>query len=340
MTHDDTHVCMKVLFLGHAHTNGCRSAYYFPHLAEERISARYVDVPSGPARAAFLAGLPPADCVVIGRLALLPEEMAVLRGLAGRIVYDVDDPIMYRSSRHWIQRSLTRRRNFRRMVESADAVIAGTPLIAEEAARYIAPDRVVLIPSTVDGNVYTPRLSRATNHEPLCIGWLGSAGTAGYLARLRHVLAEVGRKVPGARLKIVSNRFPEIEGIPVEKKIWCQADEVADLQSFDVALLPLSDDLWTRGKGHGKLFQYMAVGAAIVASPVGIVEACLTQGRTGFFARNKAEWVGAIRRLCEDAPLCAALGRAARSEFEKRFSLRATLPALLAVLRGGSRAKP
>lgn len=327
---------MKVLFLGHAHTNGCRSAYYFPHLARTGISAAYREIPSGPGRLEAIRNLPRADRVVIQRLALKPEEMAALRQVAPRIIYDVDDPIMYRSSRHFVQRSIARRRRFRRMVEAADSVIAGTPLIAREAVRYVPPERVVLIPSTVDRDVYTPRVAppRSPLAPAVCIGWLGSAGTVGYLERLRGVLQEVWKRFPQARLKVVSNRFPDLGGIPFEKKPWRQEEEVADLRSFDIALLPLSDDLWTRGKGHGKLFQYMAVGAAIVASPVGIVGSFLENGRTGLFARSRKEWVAALGLLVEDAERRRALGRAAREEFEKRFSLQATLPALAGLLQG------
>ncbi len=329
---------MKALFLGHAHTNGCRSAYYFPHLARLGIAARYVELPSGAGRLAAIEALTAADAAVVQRSALSSAEMAALRRAAPRVIYDVDDPVMYRSSRHLIQRSLARRRNFRRMVESVDAVIAGTPAIAREAARYVADDRIVTIPSTVDGDLYLPLRRDPAPEGAVTVGWLGSAGTVGYLARLRAVYHETWRRLPEVRFKVVSNRFPDFDGIPIEQKPWRQEDEVADLQSFDIALLPLTDDLWTRGKGHGKLFQYMAVGAAIVGSPVGIVGEFLSDGRTGLLARNRKEWIRAIGRLVGDADLRQSLGTAARRDFEERFSLRATLPALAGLLRGAPRA--
>lgn len=338
---------MKVVFLGHAHTNGCRSAYYFPHLAARGILAEYMEIPSGPGRARSLAALPRADCVVVQRLALSLEELTILRGRSPRLVYDVDDPIMYRSSRHLLQRSFARRRRFARMASAVDALIAGTPLIAREATRYLPPGRVALIPSTVDAEVYRPadgaEASGGGTGEPpetVRLGWLGSAGTIGYLARLRRVLAEVGRRHPGVSLTIVSNRFPDIDGLPVRRKAWRQEDEVEDLRSFDVALLPLSDDLWTRGKGHGKLFQYMAVGAAIAASPVGIVADAIEDGRTGILARTGREWVEALSRLVADRALRRRLGGAARRAFETRFSLQATLPTLLRTLGAPMDAPP
>lgn len=326
---------MNALFLGHAHTNGCRTAYFFPYLEKRGIRAAYVDIPSGSARREALERLPRAGCVLVQRLSLSDREISVLRRSAQRLVYDIDDPVMYRSSRHWIRWSPTRRRNFRRMVEAADAVIASSPLIAAEAERYLPADRVTLVPSTVDGTRYRPA-ARARDGTPgmVTLGWLGSAGTAHFLQRLRHVLAEIGRRHANVRLKIVSNRFPELEGIEIERKPWRQEDEITDLQSFDIALLPLTDDLWTRGKGHGKLFQYMAVGAAIVASPVGIVAEALEPGRTGLFARRRAEWVEAVGSLVESAALRRDLGGAARASFEKRWSLQAALPRFMEALTG------
>jgi glycosyltransferase involved in cell wall biosynthesis len=323
---------MEAMFIGHAMTNGCRTTYFFPGLAREGIRARYVDVPNGPSRMSLLKTLPSCDVVLVQRLALGDEEVALLRTKAPRLVYDVDDPIMYRSSRHWLRFSLARRRAFRSMAGAADAFLASSSLIAREALRILPADRVFVVPSTVDGEVYCPGPPRAPG--PVVLGWLGSAGTAKYLARLRGVLRAVCRKVPELRIRVVSNKFPGLEGLALERKIWKREDEVLDLQSFDVGLLPLSDDLWTRGKGHGKLFQYLATGLPVVGSPVGIVGETLQDGVTGFLPRRASEWTARLLQLARDPELRGRLGRQARADFEARHSLQAVFPVFLKALTG------
>jgi len=323
---------VDVLFLGHANTNGCRSRYFFPLLEKAGIQARYVDTPSGPERLKLLESLPPASVAVVQRLALSDTEASVLARKASRLIWDVDDPVMHRSSRHLLSFSPGRRSRFRRMAARCQALVASSALIAAEGRKVLPADRVFVVPSTVDAEIYRPGPPHPAGGT-VVLGWLGSAGTLPYLERLGGVLEKVARKAD-FRLKVVSNRFPSFRGVEVERKPWKQDEEVSDLQSFDVGLLPLTDDLWTRGKGHGKLFQYLAVGIPVVGSPVGVVGGTILDGVTGFLPKSKAAWEESLVRLASDAGLCQRMGRAARKDFEERLSVQAVFPTLLQAIRG------
>lgn len=317
---------MKVLFLGHARSNGCRTRYYFPLLAEQGIEAAFVGVEGD-----WKSGVGKDwDVIVIQRYVFGRKDLKFLRGISRSLIYDVDDPIMYRSSRHGGSRSLGRRLRFRRMVRAADLVIAATPFIAEEAARHADAARVRFIPSTVDGRRYTPKACPPS--ESVTLGWLGGAGTRSNLEQLRGVLAQVGRARPETRLKIVCSEFPKFERIRVEEKTWKQEDEIADLQSFDIGLLPNSADRWSEGKGHGKLFQYMAVGIPVAATPVGIVREVLQDGETGFLCRSEPEWIDRILRLIDRSDERRAMGARAREVFERKYSLETVTPTFIECL--------
>jgi len=63
---------------------------------------------------------------------------------------------------------------------------------------------------------------------------------------------------------------------------WSKNREIEDLLQFDIGIMPLSDDVWTRGKGGFKALQYMALGIPAVASPVGVNTEIIDHGGQWF----------------------------------------------------------
>src|SRR6266566_2733701 len=97
-------------------------------------------------------------------------------------------------------------------------------------------------------------------------------------------------------IAIGPNRVP-IDSVPTELRRWSEETEVADIQNFDVGVMPLPDNLWTRGKCGYKLLQYMACGRPIVASPVGANSQIVEDGNEGFLAETEGDWIRALDSL-------------------------------------------
>jgi glycosyltransferase involved in cell wall biosynthesis len=165
------------------------------------------------------------------------------------------------------------------------------------------------------------------------LGWIGSRGTLKYLKEIAPALEALGKRFPGVKLKIVADDFFDLEHLPVIKKSWSAADEIADLHSFDIGLMPLTDDVWTLGKCGFKLLQCMAVGLPVVCSPVGANRQIVTDGVEGFWASSHAEWVEKIVALINDASLARAMGRRGREKVLQAYSLQANAPLLIQALR-------
>jgi hypothetical protein len=96
--------------------------------------------------------------------------------------------------------------------------------------------------------------------------------------------------------------------------------EPADVASFDIGVMPLPDNPWTRGKCGFRLLLYGACGVASVASPVGANRDILVDGETGFFASNEDEWTARLTALVDDGSLRRRLGQAARRRVEEAYS--------------------
>ncbi len=289
-------------------------------------------------RLAFLPGMRAFDLIVLQKKLFGALQIRALKLFNRNLVFDLDDAVMF----HEIERRepvsgrfFTR---FARTVGQCRGVIAGNGYLAE-FARVARGEwgrespAVLVLPTPVDTRKISPGAHRSSEGG-LRIGWIGTRGNLGHLKSIAGPLGSVLQSVPGSRLKVISDGEPRMDGVPVEYKPWRAEDEVADLQSFDVGIMPLEDNLWTRGKGGFKLLQYMAAGVVAVASPVGINTEIIRHGENGLLAREDFEWEAALRRLLEDAELRRRLGSAGRATVEQSYSLDAYNRRLAAFLEG------
>ncbi|MFH1202752.1 MAG: glycosyltransferase family 4 protein [Candidatus Omnitrophota bacterium] len=192
---------------------------------------------------------------------------------------------------------------------------------------------ILLITGPIDTQRYMPR-EKGFKKDEVVLGWIGSPSTSVYLEQLSEVFKILKAKYSHLVIELVglkSNPFQlKVDNIVAKK--WSLDTEVADLQNFDIGIMPLDDSEWTRSKGGYKLLQYMAVGIPCVASPVGINSELIQQGVNGFLASNKEEWLGYITRLIEDENLRVSMGRRGRQMAENSYSYEKATPKLLEAL--------
>jgi len=325
---------MKVIFLTHFSNQGhrFRVEQYFPFLTAQGEEPSWWPF-SGTFRQglSFSRDLPSYDVVCIQRRLFSPLEFRHIRKQSRKMLLDLDDAIMYRSSGSWMFYSFSRWLKFRQMVKGVDAVTAGNRFLKEEVLKVDPGKEVVLIPPCIDTCFY-PKKKESFGSAEFILGWIGTKGNLKYLRKLEPVLKRIGQQFPRVRLKIVSNDFFESSALPVVKKAWRLEDENEDLVSFDVGLMPLEDDLWSKGKCGIKILQYLSVGVPVVCSPVGINRDIVRDGENGFWARTEEEWIGRLSRLIQDQELRKGMGLKGIETVERAYSLPVTAEKFLKVL--------
>jgi glycosyltransferase involved in cell wall biosynthesis len=324
----------RLAFLMHKGFEGrFRVKEFIPFFERNGVAVDLLPVPESPfARLATFWALAGFDVVIIQRKLLTALDLAVVRRRAKRIVFDYDDAIMYRSSSHKDQRSRQRMGRFAGMVRRADAVTAGNSYLAEQAARFVSRDRIFIVPTIVDAAEYGVKdYSRPS--DDFVVGWIGTGTNLDYLSAIGPALARASRRVKNLKLKIVCDRFIEPDGVEVIKKPWRPEDVSGDLMSFDVGVMPIPDDPWTRGKCGLKVVQYLAAGVPAVVSPVGINRDLVIPDRTGLWAEGSDDWERAIVRLAQDRRARMEMGLNGRRLIEKEFSLGVTAPRYLDILK-------
>lgn len=246
-------------------------------------------------------------------MTLLQREMlstfVTLEPLAKRPhVLDVDDAI-------WLLRD---GRFAERLARDCESIICGNAFLAEHFSRW--NPRVSVIPTAVDTDRYVPQ---NPVEEPI-IGWSGTSGGFRYLYAIEPVLTAVLRKVPGSRIRIVSDLDPSFRDIPcdrVEIIRWSPQNEVQAIQGMAIGVMPLEDSLWARGKCSYKMLTYMACGLPVVVSPVGMNGEILSQGTVGFGPKSKDEWISALCFLSENRKERVQMGKCGRQVVLEKYSI-------------------
>ena len=208
------------------------------------------------------------------------------------------------------------------MIAACDLVIAGNEYLAAAARKFTSSDRVRVIPTCVDVRKY-PLAEHPRARNAIRLVWIGSSSTLQGLERFTPTLSAIGGAVPGTRLKLICDRFAEFPGLTVERRVWDEATEAAEIAAADIGIGWVPDDPWSRGKCGLKVLQYQAAGLPVVANVVGVHADFVRNGETGFRANTTAEWVHAIRTLAAEAELRRTLGRAGRTQVERRYSVEA-----------------
>jgi glycosyltransferase involved in cell wall biosynthesis len=309
-----------------------RLAAFRPALARAGHSLQLLSLPRRWwSRARLFHALRGGD-VILQRTLLPRWQLALLRRSARTLIFDFDDAVFLRDS--YAPKGLHhagRLRHFATTVQASDAVIAGNEFLRDHAARRTAAARVHVIPTCVDPNRY-PLAVHTREGSGVCLVWVGSSSTLKGLERAASLLDELGKQVPGLRLKVVCDRSLTLRQLPIVFRTWDEANEAGEIADADIGISWVPDDDWSRGKCGLKVLQYMAAGLPFVANPVGVHADLITPGEAGYLCSTPSQWVEAITQLAGDPALRQEMGRAGRRRVEAEYSVEAGAARWLDVL--------
>ena len=324
---------MKVLFLIQGFSVAAsryRVLQYIPYLEAKGVEVTVSLYPRTlKENFRFFNNLSQYDIVFLQRKRFNQPRLGWLRKRAKRIVYDFDDSVMYRNSKAKDPISSTRRRRFVQMIKKSDFIIAGNEFLKREVLPF--NPNVEVIPTTIDQERYHLK-TYPVQQERVTLGWIGDHGSIHYLEKMRPIFEKIGQKYSHVELKIVCDTFFSCEKMKVVKKKWNSEEEVADLQGFDIGLMPLVDDPWSWGKCGLKIIQYQGVGVPVVCTPVGINKDLVEDGVNGFYAMNPEEWEKKLSFLIEDSELREKMGKEGRKRVLESYTYQACAPRLFSIL--------
>ena len=267
-----------------------------------------------------------SDVIFIQKVLFPALLRRAIRDLGAVVIFDFDDAIFTTEIQaiNWLARYKVRRNeaDVPAMLKISTLAIVENEYNASFARDYVA--NVGIITGPIDTERYTPvkKDIPISNNPCVILGWIGSASTLPYLYEIRQALERIGRQYCDVYLQVIGVKKFHLCEMSVNTELWSFETEVEKLQGFDIGIMPIPDNTWTRGKGGYKLLQYMATGLPVVASPVGVNCKIVEHGQDGFWARDRIEWENFLRILIEDSELRKRMGERGRRKMVEKYSLK------------------
>ena len=234
------------------------------------------------------------------------------------LVLDVDDAVFLRYPE-----------KFDKLVAMSDLLVAGNSMLRERF-QNVHP-HILIMPTCIDLDEYRVSDQKPINSPPI-VGWMGTTTNLSYLKIVATALRKLATLCDFELRLVAGEDHPlkeiDLSGVKIRFIPWNPRTEVAEMAKFDVGIMPLRDDEWSKYKCGLKLLQYMSLGIPGVASPVGVNAEIIDTGVNGFLSSDDETWVAALHTLVTDAALRRSMGQAARKTVEERYSLDVNVPRL------------
>ena len=255
-----------------------------------------------------------------------------------KVVFDFDDAIwLPQVSKNFAPNKklsfLKRPNKTADIIKISDLIIAGNSFLKEYAYQF--NKNVVIIPTTIDTKWHLPAKLNPFSNKTI-IGWTGSKTTIDHFDSLLPILVELSKKYSDIlEIHIIGDSSYTTNLLSnYVVKPWRFDREIADLNIFDIGIMPLPNDKWSKGKCGLKGLQYMALEIPTVMSPVGVNTEIITHGKNGFLADTKEDWIKYLSLLIEDKDLRIKLGKEGRKTIKERYSVEANKQKYLQAFQG------
>ncbi len=269
-----------------------------------------------------------ADIIFIQREAFMTGSIFFEKRFAktkAKVIFDFDDSIWKQQETETTANKallwLKRPSKTADIIRLSDLIFAGNEYLASYARQYNS--HVVIVPTTIDTDEYKPSYQKKSDNR-ICIGWSGSITTIDHfcfaIPALQKLKAKYQDKI---YFKVIGDKNYRNDQLGIQGIAWSKKDEISELQSFDIGIMPLPDDEWAKGKCGLKGLQYMALAIPTIMSPVGVNKDIIKDGEDGYLASGVEEWVSKISSLIESETLRQQMGQKGRQVVEDKYSVTA-----------------
>lgn len=268
--------------------------------------------------------------------------------------YNIPFVLEYNGSEVWIARNWGKPLKYEALSERIEqlnlrgadlAVVVSKPMKDELIARGVHEDRILVNPNGVDPEIYSPHIDGLPIRKKFglegttVVGFIGTFGKWHGAELLAEAFGIMLDRYPSLRKKVrlfmigdgltMTQVKSELERYKIEEAcvltgLVPQHDGPAYLAACDILVAPHvpNKDGTPFFGSPTKLFEYMAMGKAIVASNLDQIGEVLEHERTAWMVvpGDRDSLMDGLKRLIDDEELCRLLGMNARDEAVAKYS--------------------
>ncbi len=236
-------------------------------------------------------------------------------------IYDFDDAIWIPNaseSNSKLTMLFKRFSNVKDICKWVTVVSVGNKYLAEFASQYNR--NVVINPTTIETDGYH-NLIKDHNTSKFVIGWTGSHSTLKYLNDIFPVILELEKSFD-FEFHVIADVPPKLSSKSLKFVPWNKNTEINDLLAFNIGIMPLPDDVWSKGKCGFKALQYMALGIPAIVSNVGVNAEIVDHGKNGYICKTNDEWFLHLKMVLTQPALLKELSSNTRSKVVDYYSVK------------------
>jgi glycosyltransferase involved in cell wall biosynthesis len=237
------------------------------------------------------------------------------------IIFDFDDSIWLNDTSEGNQNLawMKKPEKTAEICKLSDLVSVGNQYLSDYAKAF--NKNVAIIPTTINTEYHKP-VKEKTDKNPICIGWTGTTTTLKHYDTAIPVLQRIKEKYGDlVYFKVIVNSVEWTRDLDVKLVKWTKENEIKELCEFDIGIMPLPDDEWSRGKCGFKGIQCMALKMPVIMSPVGVNTEIIENEKNGYLADDAETWFKYLCLLIDSFELRQKIGESARKTIEEKYSV-------------------
>lgn len=260
-----------------------------------------------------------------GHIDILIETAKEFTG--AKLIMDMDDDLRHVNPDHPMKEELERKAPIViKELKYADHLVVSTEPLKESFKDL--NDRITVIPNSIDPKIWDVKRKKRKDGK-IRIGWTASASHYADIPLIEPPIHDILDKYPNVEFHMMG-MIPE--NLENDRVFHHEAtagykefpQHLADFD-FDIAVAPLFDNQFNRCKSNIKWLEFSMLEIPMVASDV-LPYKDIEHGKTGFIAKNHADWVKYLSKLIESEELRRKIGKQAKKEVLKNWTIDKFLP--------------
>lgn len=212
-----------------------------------------------------------------------------------------------------------------KQMELSDGIIVSTKCLKELYSQY--NKNINVIQNGVDLEVWENIEKKPKNTDKTRIGFTGSPNHTADIRLIKNVILKILEKYSNVEFYFqgCNPEFLQNKERIITDETWDTVDKypqrLADA-NFDIALAPLRDNSFNRGKSNLRYLEMSMLKLPTIASKINDYKDTIIHNENGYLCETENEWIQCLSQLVEDENLRKRIGESAFKYVSENYDVK------------------